>query len=135
MDAQSTIDKVRRFLLENTTASSKLVKVGDSVLYVHNLKKIRHKLFMSSTEMQQLMIKDAWFRHLRKHHKNFVRLKCRTDVCVYCHKYDNRVIPMLRRLAHVEATLQQWRLRISIASTTSGNRCRRPVRIQKARIL
>ncbi|CAK9057397.1 Uncharacterized protein SCF082_LOCUS30952, partial [Durusdinium trenchii] len=41
--------------------------------------------------------RPVWYKHLRAHHANFVRLKCRTDVCTFCHKYDKVLLPALRK--------------------------------------
>lgn len=89
--------QVRIFLLENSTETCKLMKHGDAVVKVHNLKRSRHKLWACSREMRQLMCKSIWYEHLSKYHQMFVRLKCRTDVCTFCHKYDRTVLPQLRR--------------------------------------
>ena len=43
------------------------------------------------------MGKFIWYLHLEKHHKQFQKLKCRSDVCTYCPKYDTTILPMLRR--------------------------------------
>ena len=91
-------DKVRIYLLENATQTSKLMKTSkDGVAPVYNLNASRRKLWTRSVEMQRLVSLDVWYRHLKAQHKNFVRLKCRTDICTFCHKYDKTILPALRK--------------------------------------
>eukprot|EP00435_Cladocopium_sp_Y103_P031476 s1340_g8.t1 len=90
-------DKVQVFLLENATATARLYKFGNKVVPVYNLKTSRGRLWARSAEMQQLLSRSTWYLHLKTYHPNFVRLKCRTDVCTFCHKYDKVLLPALRR--------------------------------------
>ena len=97
LNAQSVIQKVRLYLMENSNQTAKLMKVGECVLQVRNLKRSRHKLWNSSTSMRNLMSKALRYRHLKAHHKQFVQLRCKTDVCSYCHKFDWKVLSALRK--------------------------------------
>ena len=128
--SQLVYEKVRVYLLENSTVTAKLMKVQDSVrpvpclrtwqgfivsllflepvvtwrpvasasfCKVYNLKSSRGRLWARSTAMQSLLSRAVWYRHLKLKHPNFVRLKCRTDVCTFCHKYDKVLLPALKR--------------------------------------
>ena len=95
--SKAIADKVRIYLLENTTVTSKLMKCKGQVLPVYNLKGSRSRLWARSEAMQALMSRPVWYKHLKAHHGNFVRLKCRTDVCTFCHKYDKVLLPALRK--------------------------------------
>ena len=90
-------DKVQVFLLENATATARLYKFGNKTVPVYNLKTSRGRLWARSSEMQQLLSRATWYLHLKRYHPNFVRLKCRTDVCTFCHEYDKVLLPALRR--------------------------------------
>lgn len=61
------------------------------------MKASRGRLWARSPAMQALVSRDVWYRHLKARHANFVRLKCRTDVCTFCHKYDKVLLPSLKR--------------------------------------
>ena len=95
--SEAIADKVRIYLLENTTVTSKLMKCKGQVLPVYNLKASRSRLWARSEAMQALMSRPVWYKHLKAHHGNFVRLKCRTDVCTFCRKYDKVLLPALRK--------------------------------------
>ena len=90
-------EKVNSFLLQNATVTGKLMKCQGAVLPVYNLKSSRGRLWARSPAMQSLLSRPVWYKHLRAHHANFVRLKCRTDVCTFCHKYDKVLLPALRK--------------------------------------
>lgn len=90
-------DKVRVYLLENSAVTSKLMKFDGQVVPVYNLKASRGRLWARSDSMQALMSRPIWYKHLKAKHANFVRLKCRTDVCTFCHKFDKVVLPALRK--------------------------------------
>lgn len=87
---------VRVYLLENSSTTAKLVKVDNVAVPVYNLKSSKYKLWCRSPHMQKLLGKSLWFQHLKKHHANFTRLKTRTDICVFCHKYDRVLLPTLK---------------------------------------
>ncbi|CAK8992137.1 unnamed protein product [Durusdinium trenchii] len=87
---------VRVHLLENSTTTAKLMKCGATVEPVYNLNFSRRRLWTRSLPMQRLLSQPAWYKHLAAHHANFVKLKCRTDVCCFCHKYDKVVLPSAR---------------------------------------
>ncbi|CAE8670941.1 unnamed protein product [Polarella glacialis] len=48
--------------------------------------------------MQKLLCLRAWYTHLGKRQSHFKKLKCRSDVCTFCHKYDKVFLPSLRTL-------------------------------------
>ena len=89
--------QVRVYLLENATTSAKLMKCDGSIEPVYNLNMSKRKLWHRSVAMQSLLSRPAWYKHMAAHHKNFVRLKTRTDVCCFCHKYDKGLLPALRK--------------------------------------
>ena len=98
VDRRPLCDKVRAYLLENSSTTGKLIRAQGMVQPVYNLNASKHKLWLRSEAMQRLLPRTTWYQHLAKHHRQFVRLKCRTDVCVFCHKYDKvLLLPELRR--------------------------------------
>ncbi|CAE8655101.1 unnamed protein product [Polarella glacialis] len=113
--------EVRKYLLANATDTARRRKVGGRSVQMHNLKRSKRKLWTTSLAMQKLMKRSTWYVHLKKHHPEFVKMKCRTDVCAFCHKYDKVFLPSLRILVgqsesrvqalqpdYFDACQQQW---------------------------
>ncbi|CAE8640831.1 unnamed protein product, partial [Polarella glacialis] len=89
---------VRDYLLQHSSYTAKRIKVAGKIVQVHNLKRSRRALWTSSAQMQKLLCLRAWYTHLGKHQSHFKKLKCRSDVCTFCHKYDKVFLPSLRTL-------------------------------------
>ncbi|CAE8622153.1 unnamed protein product [Polarella glacialis] len=89
---------VRDYLLQHSSYTAKRIKVAGKIVQVRNLKRSRRALWTSSAQMQKLLCLRAWYTHLGKHQSHFKKLKCRSDVCTFCHKYDKVFLPSLRTL-------------------------------------
>ena len=107
MDDPDVRERVRRYLEQNCTPSSKYMlsrltgkgkeKVrGEGVVQIMASSANRKRLWRASPDMMRLMKSRSWLHHPRKHHTHFRRCEKRVDVCTYCHKYDKMVMPQAR---------------------------------------
>ena len=90
MDDPEVRDRVRRYLEQNCTPSSKYmlsrltgkgtekVRVrGEGVVQIMASSANRKRLWRASPDMMRLMKYMSWLHHLRKHHAHFRRCKKR----------------------------------------------------------
>lgn len=106
-------EKVRKYLLQNSTITAHFMKVGNEMVRVRSLSRSKRKLWKLNADMRSMLSLTTWLRHLRLHHKCFRKFKKRVDVCPICHKYDKLVVPKVARgvkesLATVKAVDDQY---------------------------
>ena len=89
--------EVRKYLDQNSTLNSHYIKIAGQMTQCHSLQRSKRKLWMLSPEMQKLMSLSTWTRHLRMHHRQYVKYKKKVDVCGICHKYDVVTVPRVKR--------------------------------------
>ena len=54
-------------------------------------------LWMRSPELRKKLSMTTFFRHLRCHHRQYIKFKKAVDICPVCHKYDRLVLPKVRK--------------------------------------
>ena len=93
VDDPEVKQKVRKYLIDNSTETAHYMKLHKQMVQCRGLTRSKTRLWRQSPDMQALLSIDSFVRHLRKHHRQFVRYKKKVDVCPTCHKYDKLVVP------------------------------------------
>lgn len=69
----------------------------------------RLKLWKNNVDMQQLMCRSAWYKHLAKLQQTFKHFKKRVDLCSICYKYDvDVVVGLKQRLSVLEGEIESF---------------------------
>ncbi|CAK9043725.1 unnamed protein product [Durusdinium trenchii] len=89
--------KVREFLLSNSTVTAHFMRVKHEMVSVRSLCRSKRRLWKLNVDMQKAMSLSVWLRHLKVHHPQFRKFKKKVDMCPICHKYDKLVAPKISK--------------------------------------
>ncbi|CAK9043983.1 unnamed protein product [Durusdinium trenchii] len=89
--------KVREFLLSNSTVTAHFMRVKHEMVSVRSLCRSKRRLWKLNVDMQKAMSLSVWLRRLKVHHPQFRKFKKKVDMCPICHKYDKLVAPKISK--------------------------------------